>query len=240
MIFTYCRVSTAEQAASGTTSLQEQNRRNRAVAELRGGVPGEIQKFSDAGVSGTIPLGRRPAGKEMLALAKAGDTIIANKLDRLFRSASDALATAEKLRERGVDLILIDIGTDPVTGNGAAKMFFGMLALVAEFERERIAERCRDGMRAKAARMGHIGGLAPYGYMVEGVSRAATLIPLEHEQDVVRKALEMKRLRMRPAQITNALNEMGHRDRQNSPFKVYQIMRITAPPRTHVYGNGAG
>ena len=226
MFLSYSRVSTTEQAANGTTSLAEQTRRNKAIADLRGVPSAEFERFVDAGVSGTIPLAQRPAGKAMLAAAKAGDIICANKLDRLFRSASDALATAEKLRQREIGLVLIDIGVEPVTNNGASKMFFGMLSLVAEFERERIAERMSDGRRAKAANYGHIGGDAPYGYAVEGQGRAATLVPLEHEQEVVRKARQLKHLRVRLCEITRVVNEGGHRDRQNSPFKSYQILRI--------------
>ena len=237
MFLSYSRVSTIEQAADGTTSLAEQTRRNKAIADLRDVPFAEFARFVDAGVSGTIPLAHRPAGKAMLAAAKAGDIICANKLDRLFRSASDALATAEKLRQRGVDLILIDMGTEAVTGNGAAKMFFGMLALVAEFERERIAERMHEGRKAKAAKSGHIGGDAPYGYTIDGQGRSATLVPLEHEQEVVRKAREMKRMRLRLCEITSALNEMGHRNRLNSPFRSVQVLRILR--NGGLYGNGA-
>ena len=93
MIFSYARVSTTEQAADGTTSIAEQHRKNRALATMRGVSADNIAEFTDAGVSGSIALSERPSGKEMLDAAKKGDVIVASKMDRLFRSASDALVT---------------------------------------------------------------------------------------------------------------------------------------------------
>src|SRR3954454_23683320 len=72
--------------------------------------------------------------------------------------------TAERLRARKVDLIVADMGSEPVTQNGVYRMFFGMLALVAEFERERIKERSAEGRAAKRLGGGHIGGSAPFGF----------------------------------------------------------------------------
>jgi hypothetical protein len=62
---------------------------------------------------------------------------------------ADALATAEQLKARKMDLIVADMGSEPVTQNGVSRMFFGMLALVAEFERDRIKERSAEGRIAK-------------------------------------------------------------------------------------------
>ncbi len=77
------------------------------------------------------------------------------------------------------------MGPDPVTDNGVAKLFFGMLALVAEFERERILERTKDGRRAKAARGGHVGGSAPFGYRVNGSGKDASLVEVPAQQAAV-------------------------------------------------------
>src|ERR1700678_2698034 len=167
MIFSYARVSTLEQAADGAISIAEQHRKNRALASMRGGSSDDGIEFTDAGISGSVALSERPSGREMLAGAKKGDVICACKMDRLFRSASDALVTAEALKDRGVDLILIDLGLDPVTGNGTAKLFFGVLTLMAEFERDRIRERTEEGRRGKRERSGYMGGVVPFGFKVE-------------------------------------------------------------------------
>jgi DNA invertase Pin-like site-specific DNA recombinase len=101
--------------------------------------------------------------------------LIVAKLDRAFRNAADALVTAERLKARRVDLIVADMGSEPVTQNGVSRMFFGMLALVAEFERERIKERSAEGRAAKRRSGGHIGGSAPFGFRKVGTGRAARL-----------------------------------------------------------------
>jgi hypothetical protein len=93
------------------------------------------------------------------------------------RKGDDALATAERLKARKVDLIVADMGSEPVTQNGVSRMFFGMLALVAEFQRERIKERSAEGRAAKRRAGGHIGGSAPFGFRKIGVGRAARLEP---------------------------------------------------------------
>ena len=80
----------------------------------------------------------------MAAISK-GDVVVSAKLDRAFRSAADALAVLEELKDQGVSLHLIDLGGD-VTGNGVSKMVFTILAAVAEGERDRIRERIRDSI----------------------------------------------------------------------------------------------
>lgn len=225
MFLIYCRVSTLEQAADNATSLAEQERKGKAVATLRGAGTYDSAVFSDGGVSGAIALADRPEGGRMIADAKKGDTIVASKLDRLFRSTVDALTTAERLKEAGIDLILIDMGTDPVTSRGAAKFFFGILAMAAEFERERIAERTQDGRRAKASKQGHLGGPPPFGFEVIGTGREAKLQPCEQEMQTV---TTIKKLwhEHTPASAAREAKRLGLRCRAGTPFQLVQIKRI--------------
>lgn len=225
MILLYARVSTAEQAADGSTSIEEQIRRGRAIAQLRSAGAFDVATYEDRGISGSIPLGLRPAGAELLAAAQKGDTICAAKLDRLFRSASDALQTADLLKDRGVDLILIDMGSDPVTGNGTAKLFFGMLSLVAEFERDRINERTRDGRRVKREAGGHTGGHAPYGFATEGKGKTARLVPNETEREIIRRVVTLSR-KWPPSYVVRDLRNNGFVTRSGKPFDFIQVKRI--------------
>lgn len=178
MIYGYTRVSTIEQASG--TSLDEQLNRVKGAALMRGADVSEV--FTDAGVSGSTPLRQRPAGERLLAALHPGDTIIVAKLDRIFRSAADALTMVEELKDNGIDLIVTDMGIDPVTQNGASKMFFGMMACVAEFERSRIKERQADGIRAKRGKAGFTGGKRPFGYQIQGSGKDAILVPDQAEQ----------------------------------------------------------
>ena len=63
--------------------------------------------------------------------------LIAAKLDRLFRSALDALQTVASLKEHGVSLVLLDLGGD-ISNNGMSKLFLTIAAAFAEAERDRI------------------------------------------------------------------------------------------------------
>src|SRR5262249_18329694 len=160
-------------------SLVEQERRIHGVAMVRG--ESVAQAFSDPGVSGSLQLSRRPGGRDMLAALKSGDVIVAAKLDRLFRSAKDALNTVEDLKEQGVGAILAEIGTERITDNGVSKLFFSMRGAFAEFERNRIAERMDEGRNAKRERGGFIGGEPPFGFSRIGNGRDAVVVENEKE-----------------------------------------------------------
>ena len=87
-VYGYCRVSTARQATDGE-SLDVQRRQIEGYAHmhrltLRGVTVEE-------GVSGSIPVHERPKGGPLFAKLRKGDVVVAPKLDRLFRSALDAL-----------------------------------------------------------------------------------------------------------------------------------------------------
>lgn len=226
MILCYCRVSTLEQARDDATSIATQIKHGKAIATLRNANSYDFQTYVDEGVSGSLPLASRPEGARLLVDAKKGDCIVASKLDRLFRSASDALATAEVFKKSGINLILVDMGTEPVTSNGAAKLFFGMLALVAEFERERIAERMADGRKGKRERGGHTGGRDPYGYRVVGRGRAATLVPDPGEQVLLSRINELRGKRRRPYDVCKDLNAEGFVTRSGKPWQEIQVQRI--------------
>jgi putative DNA-invertase from lambdoid prophage Rac len=122
--------------------------------------------FSERGVSGSKPLADRPEGAALLAALQPGDTVITPKFDRMFRSASDALANLDVMKRKGVSLHMIDLGGD-VTGNGIAKLVFTILSAVAEAERDRIKERVAVVKADQKTRNRFLGGDAPFGYRVE-------------------------------------------------------------------------
>ena len=188
-VYGYTRVSTSSQIDN--TSLEEQTRKINAVAQYHGIRVDDI--FREEGVSGSISLSLRPAGYKMLARLKSGDTIIAAKLDRMFRSAQDALVTAERWASQGVKLIVADISTDPISENGMGKLFFTLLAAMAEFERSRIAERVAAGKYAKKQSGGYSGGKRPFGYYVEGTGKEAMLMPHPEEYPAIQFILECRR-----------------------------------------------
>jgi DNA invertase Pin-like site-specific DNA recombinase len=110
--------------------------------------------------------------------------VITPKLDRMFRSASDALGTLEEMKDQGIGLHIIDLGGD-VCGNGISKLIFTILSAVAENERDRIRERIRDVKRHLAAQGVYGGGKRPFGFDVVGEGKAKRLVPNAEEQAVV-------------------------------------------------------
>lgn len=235
MILSYSRVSTVEQAGKGATSLSEQARKTKGWAMMRGVDTFEIVDYVDAGVSGSLALSDRPQGGRMLTEARPGDTIVAVKLDRLFRSASDALGTVEDLKRRGIHLVLLDMGNDPLTGTGAAKFFFNVLASLADFEREMIYDRMQSGRAAKRLQGGRIGAV-PYGWCAVGAGRAARLEPVVAEQEVIRLATSMARQR-KPSGVCRALNAQGFRTRSGKEFQIVQVMRILDSAKLRLSAN---
>jgi DNA invertase Pin-like site-specific DNA recombinase len=227
VIFCYARVSSLEQAADGAASIPEQLRKGRALASMRGVKSADCANFIDKGVSGSTPLAFRPEGKEMLAAAQKGDCIVAAKMDRLFRSAIDALQTAEELKSRGIELILLDVGVDPVTGNGVGKLFFSILAVMAEFERDRIRERTEEGRRAKRARRGFMGGVVPIGFKVIGKGREAQLEEDDSEQQMLARVKQMLKDGHKPSRIGRYLTKYFP-TRSGRPWQVVQVQRVVA------------
>jgi DNA invertase Pin-like site-specific DNA recombinase len=223
MIYGYTRVSTNEQAEDGRSSIADQERRIRAVATFHD-YP-EPTMVADV-VTGSVALPVRQHGGNLWAGLQRGDTLIASKLDRIFRSAEDALASARQLQERGIALIIADMGVEPVTGNGVSKLFFTMLAAFAEFERWRIKERMNDGRSGKKAKGGHIGGSAPYGFRVEGKGREASLVPIDAEQVTIAEARRMRGMGLTLRTISDRLADAGMHNRLGQKFTPVQVERM--------------
>lgn len=136
-----------------STDKQDLTAQRHALAEL--GVSAD-RIYTDHGLTGTSR--DRPGLAQALAAVRAGDTLVAPKLDRLARSVPDARAIAEELEKRGVALALGRQIHDPSDPMG--KMFFNILATFAEFEADLIRMRTREGMQVAKAK-GKLRGKKP-------------------------------------------------------------------------------
>ena len=95
---------------------------------------------------------------EALAKCKPGDVLVVWKLDRLGRSLLDLVGLVEDLKAREVGLkVLTGQGATVDTTRPEGRMIFGILATLAEFERELIRERTKAGMAAAKRRGVKIG-----------------------------------------------------------------------------------
>ena len=129
----YTRVSTASQDAQ---------------LQLDALVDSGVQKrdvFSDV-TSGSRAAIERPGMKRLMDYVEPGDTVVVWRIDRLGRSLIDVLNTVNLLRDKGVKIQSLSDGIDPETTSG--RLMLGMLATLAEYERELITERVNAGIAA--------------------------------------------------------------------------------------------
>ena len=101
---------------------------------------------------------RRPQLDAALEWVREGDILIVTKLDRLARSVSDMVAITEALKKKGVALRILAMNLDTSTPTG--KLMVNLLGAIAEFERELMLERQREGI-AKAKAEGKYAGRQP-------------------------------------------------------------------------------
>lgn len=130
----YARVSTQDQ----DLSLQVE-------ALVKWGIP-ENSIIREKASGGTM---NRPEWNRIMAGARAGQVIVVWKFDRLGRTLSGMIQTAEYLREHNIGLISLTEGIDTTTAIG--KFFFHIIASLAQFERDLISERTSAGMANKRA-----------------------------------------------------------------------------------------
>ena len=97
----------------------------------------------------------RPEFQKMLDALRPGDTLVTDSFSRLSRSTKDLLELVERLNAQGVNLVSIKEQLDTTTATG--KMMLTMLSALSQFERDLIAERTADGLKAARAR-GRMGG----------------------------------------------------------------------------------
>jgi len=199
----YCRVSTAKQAAEGE-SLDVQRRQIEGYAHMHGLALEQI--VVEEGVSGSVPVEDRPVGGPLFAKLQRGDIVIAAKLDRLFRSALDALKVVESLKTRGVKLHLLDLGGD-IAGNGLSKLFLTIAAAFAEAERDRIRERIGQVKADQKARGRYLGGKVPFGFRR---GDDGELVPHEAEQEAIREMVTLRAQGKALRAIADAVQAKGH------------------------------
>jgi DNA invertase Pin-like site-specific DNA recombinase len=102
--------------------------------------------------------GQRAQLEAAIDYARAGDALVVTKLDRLARSVAHLVSIGERLEAKGVALKVLDQAIDTSTSTG--RPMFNMLGAIAQFERELMLERQREGI-AKAKAEGKYKGRAP-------------------------------------------------------------------------------
>lgn len=142
MIIGYARTSTTEQVAG----LEAQERDLKAA--------GAERLFKEQ----TSSVGERAELEAAIDFAREGDALVVTKLDRLARSVSHLAGLVQRLERKKVSLRILAMGVDTASPTG--RLMLNLLSSIAQFEREVMLERQREGI-AKAKAEGKYKGRRP-------------------------------------------------------------------------------
>lgn len=158
----YIRVSTKKQVEEGF-SLEAQRERLEKICETNGYIIYKV--YADEGKSGKDT--NRPAFQEMMNDMKEGkfDKILVMKLDRISRSVIDLEIMIKEMQQNNVEFESASEKID--TSSSFGMMFIRLLAIFAQFERERISERINDTFETMVQESRPITGNQPFGYKIE-------------------------------------------------------------------------
>jgi site-specific DNA recombinase len=175
--FGYCRVSTTEQQDEGVSLLHQQERIG-AWAKANGHELAGI--YVEARSGGRAD--NRPEFKRAMGVAcREGGILVVYSLSRFSRSVRDTLALAEQLDRAGANLASVRESLD--TANAVGKMFFRLMSVLAEFERDQLRERTTNAMSHLRQQNRRISNKIPLGYDL--AADGSTLVPNEREQAVI-------------------------------------------------------
>lgn len=137
MIYGYARISSSDQQFDSQLVLLEKFGCDEIVTETITGIA-EEKKLN-----------------HLIASLKAGDTLVAVRMDRLGRNTIQLLELVEELEKKDIHLVLLDLNVDTRTNTG--KLFLTIMAAFSDLERKTLKEKQRVGIDAAKAKGKHLG-----------------------------------------------------------------------------------
>lgn len=197
----YIRVSTLDQARTGVSLADQEEKIRQYVALADGELVDVIQ---DGGRSGK-DLDREGVQEAFSRVLNGeADVLVVYAIDRLSRSALDLLQLVSKLRDGKRGFASVREQMDSTTPHGRFTMT--ILAAVAEMEREMIRSRCRDAS-ARCVRDGRVWGKVPFGYQRDRGGKRLIEDPVE--MAVLQGILALRDAGYSYAKIAAHLNRRG-------------------------------
>ncbi|MDB6019605.1 MAG: Site-specific recombinase [Pedosphaera sp.] len=217
----WIRVSTQDQAEGDSPEHHEQ--RAQSYAQSKGWQVKEV--YNLAGQSGKAVMQHAEAKRMMKDVERGHVTgLVFSKLARLSRNRRELEDFVDYFNKHGADLISLSEAIDTSTAGG--RMFFHLLGVFAQWEREEITERVNASVITRAKLGKSINGSAPYGYQWK--ERKLVIHP--EEAPIRRKAYELFLEHRRKGKVAKLLNAAGYRTRGGVIWRDTQLYRTLIEP----------